>query len=181
MLMTEAIERIAENCLGAATRRAARAITNFHNSLLRPLELSSSQFVLLTEIARAPDQSLAAIAACLTLDESTLNRNLAVLERRGLLRKEGGFGRIGKRAILTADGRELVERAAPVWSWANDEIAAVLSPEELESGRRFLEAIERAADAARTRDEELSPEDRQAHRMALKACTGLAVSRPDAA
>ncbi|MBI1341091.1 MarR family transcriptional regulator [bacterium] len=151
--MIDALNDVARRCIGGVTRRAARSITNFHNSLLRPLELSSEQFFLLTAISQSPDQPLSSIASSLTLDDSTINRNLGVLERKGLVRREGSFGRLGKRVSLTQSGEEVITRALPVWSWANDQLLVGLSEQEIAAGRVFLEALARAADDARARND----------------------------
>jgi DNA-binding MarR family transcriptional regulator len=166
--MGQTLETVAASCVAVAMRRAARATTNFSNALLRGLDLNAAQFGLLAAVGRAPGQSLAALADDLTLDDSTLTRNLTVLERRGLIARRGLPGRGGKQVALTAEGRRLLDDALPVWAWANDQVTAGLSEEELAMGRRFLDAVERAADASRQRFEALSPEERVA--LKLRIC-----------
>lgn len=134
------------DCLAYASRRTARAVTNYMNGLLKPLDLSTAQFGLLMVIAKQPDRSLREISHALVLDESTMARNLAVLERRGLTVAEGGRGRSGKRVALTEAGWDLLAAGAGIWRDANRALAKALPPEDMAAGRRYMDALARASE-----------------------------------
>ncbi len=140
---------IPEECIGRAARRASRAISNHFNDKLRALDLNLAQYGLLVAIGRDPDRTLAAMAHSMALDETTLTRNLAVLQRRGFVDSEGGRGRSGKRVRLTSEGMAMVRRAVIIWRRANRDVTKAFGAAELDKGRAFLARIERAADAAR--------------------------------
>ncbi|MEZ5938498.1 MAG: MarR family winged helix-turn-helix transcriptional regulator [Hyphomonadaceae bacterium] len=133
-------------CLGTNTRCASRTVSNYANALLRPLDLNVAQMTLLAVIAMRPEKTIAAMSENLMLSESTLTRNLTVLERRGLVRSEGGRGRRGKQVELTEEGVDLLERGVEVWRQFNDTLAAEIEPVLLENGRRFLTAVTDAAE-----------------------------------
>ena len=59
------------NCLAYASRRTARAVTNFFNQRLAPFDLNVAQFGLLAAVAKMPGSTLAAIGEAMLLDEST--------------------------------------------------------------------------------------------------------------
>lgn len=140
---------VPDECMGRAARRASRAITNHFNDKLRALDLNVAQYGLLVAVGRDPDRTLAAMAASMGLDESTLTRNLAILQRRGLVAAEGGRGRAGKRIRLTSEGIALVRRAVLIWRRANRQLTQAFGAAELERGRAFLARVETAAETAR--------------------------------
>ena len=75
--LKDALENVGYDCLAFATRRTARAVTNYFNVLLRPVDLNVAQFGLMTAIAKMPGRTLREIGENLILDESSL---LAVKE-----------------------------------------------------------------------------------------------------
>lgn len=114
--------------------------------MLRPVDLNVGQFGLLAVIAKKPERTLREIGEFLILDDSTMTRNLAVLERRGLVHGEGGRGRSGKRVSLTDEGRRLLEAGQPLWEEANRNLAEAVSPRLLEAGKQFLDDLADAAE-----------------------------------
>jgi len=141
------------DCLAYATRRAGRAVTNFFNSKLSPLDLNVAQFGLLAAVAKMPGSTLAAIAEAMLLDESTLARNFVVLERRGLVEALGGRGRGGKQITLTRAGHKLSAEAMAIWLDTNKRLLAELGAKEAAAGRVFLRALGDASEHLKARDE----------------------------
>lgn len=142
---TDALPPSGRDCLAFTARRTARAVTNYLNILLRPFELNVAQFGLIKAIQRMPGCTLREIGEDLILDESTVTRNLTVLERRKLVESEGGRGRSGKRLSITQEGEALILDATVAWRRGNRELLARLSEPEVIAGRNFLEALASAA------------------------------------
>jgi DNA-binding MarR family transcriptional regulator len=109
---------VALPCLCANLRRAARAVTQFYDDVLRPSGLRATQFTLLQALNRAPGISQKGLAQLLEFDSTTLTRTLAFLRRRGWLRSEAGTDRRELRLSLTAAGQREYERAVPYWQSA---------------------------------------------------------------
>lgn len=105
------------------------------------LELNVAQFGLLAAVSRMPGATLAAIGDAMLLDESTMARNFAVMEKRGLVSSEGGRGRGGKQVRLTRAGEKLLTRAGAIWREINRDLAAQLDAKQLAAGRAFLRAL----------------------------------------
>jgi DNA-binding MarR family transcriptional regulator len=145
--LKDALENVGYDCLAFATRRTARAVTNYFNVLLRPVDLNVAQFGLMTAIAKMPGRTLREIGEDLILDESTVTRNLTVLERRNLVKSEGGRGRSGKRMSLTTDGEALMMAASAEWKRGNAAMKANITPEVLAGGIAFLNALTTASGA----------------------------------
>lgn len=140
------------DCLAYATRRSGRAVTNLFNARLAHLDLNVAQFGLLAAVGRMPGATLAAIGEAMLIDESTLTRNFAVMERRGLVEAEGGRGRAGKRLQLTKAGVSLAKAASSIWTRTNKNIAAEFAEAEVAAGRAFLKALGEASERVRARD-----------------------------
>lgn len=144
------IEGLRQTCLVLGVREAARVVTNFTNDQLRPVDLNVAQLGLMSVYSMHPDKNMSAIAEILMLDESTLTRNLLVLERRGLVQSVGGRGRGGKQVMLTPEGMALLESGLKIWGDVNHKLAARLSKRDVEAGRQFLGALIDAADRTET-------------------------------
>ena len=150
------------DCLAYATRRTGRAVTNLFNARLSHLDLNVAQFGLLAAVGKMPGATLAAIGEAMLLDDSTLARNFAVMERRGLVSAEGGRGRGGKQLRLTAEGVKLAKAASTVWVKTNRHLAAQFSEAEVRAGRTFLKALSEASQRLKAKD------DAAAHREARR-------------
>ena len=145
--LKEALENVGYGCMAFATRRTARAVTNYFNLLLRPVDLNVAQFGLMTAIAKMPGRTLREIGDDLILDESTVTRNLTILERRGLVQAEGGRGRSGKRMSMTREGEQLMIAAAIEWKRGNQALKGKVSPELLQAGIEMMKQLTVASGA----------------------------------
>ena len=109
-------------CVCQALRRTARQVTRRYETALRPLGLTMGQFTTLAALLRPDPVPLSALADQLGMDRTTLTRDLAPLERRGLVGSvpSPDDGRV--RAIeLTEAGRTLLDEAIPRWRDAQAE------------------------------------------------------------
>ena len=77
-------------CACITLRRAARAVTAAYDAALAPSGLRVTQFSVLRKLARLGPLPVTRLATGAALDRSTMGRNLNPLERRGLVRIEGG-------------------------------------------------------------------------------------------
>jgi DNA-binding MarR family transcriptional regulator len=109
-------------CAGWNARLAARRITGFLNRRMQGSGLSLAQFGLMAQIASARDDTLGALAQRTGLDQSTLSRNLQVLETSGLIEIAAADRDARRRAVwLTEKGAlsleaSLADCAAPTAS-----------------------------------------------------------------
>jgi DNA-binding MarR family transcriptional regulator len=130
-LVTDAREVI-DTCAGVNVRLAARRITWFLEERMRQTGLSIAQFGLMTHIAAAPDDTIGALAERCGLDQSTLSRNLRLLEREGLVEIVTAEKDLRRRAVwLTEKGASGLEAAIPVWRRAHAALAALIRPEQV--------------------------------------------------
>lgn len=148
------IDEIARSCICLHTRMAARAVTRAYNAALKPLGLEVTQFSLLAAIARTAELeqpgetgaaiSVAELSETLALERTTLVRNLALLERTGLIARQGGDKRRA-RWVLTPTGRAKLDAAVPAWEGAQRGLEATITRPIWDETRRRLRDIRKAA------------------------------------
>jgi DNA-binding MarR family transcriptional regulator len=142
-LVAEAREAV-DACAGWNARLAARRITGFLNRRMQDSSLNSSlslvQFGLMAQIASASNGALSELAQRTGLDQSTLSRNLQVLEAAGLVEIAAGDRDARRRAVwLTQKGAQSLEAGLADWKRAHGELAKRLDPE---AARRLAIAAE---------------------------------------
>ena len=97
-------------------RRAMRDVTQLYEDALAASRLKVTQLPILVALASAGDLSVSALADALSLDRTTLTRNLQLLEDRGLVRTsesdEDGRVRI---VSLTLEGSSVLSAALIDW------------------------------------------------------------------
>lgn len=113
-------------CVCGNLRMAARAVSSIYDRHLRPAGLQASQMAVLWAVAGLKRSAVNEVAKVIAMDETTLLRNLRVLERRGLVSLEVGDDRRQRIVALTADGRATFGAALPGWKQAQKEVARVL-------------------------------------------------------
>jgi DNA-binding MarR family transcriptional regulator len=96
-------------------RRAARAVTHVFDEVMQPSGMTIAQFSLLRTISRAEGVKIKELAARLSLDPTTLTRNLRILTKRGHVKLARGADPRARAVNLTASGRVAMESAVPLW------------------------------------------------------------------
>jgi DNA-binding MarR family transcriptional regulator len=130
-------------CAGWNARLAARRITGFLNRRMQGSGLSLAQFSLMAQIAAARDDTLSELAQRIGLDQSTLSRNLQVLEAAGLVEIATTDTDARRRAVwLTEKGARSLEAGLADWKRAHGELAKRLDPEAARRLALAAEALE---------------------------------------
>jgi DNA-binding MarR family transcriptional regulator len=123
-------------------QRAARVLARRFDEAFRPVELTNGQFSLLMSLNRPEPALMGPVANLLAMDRTTLTAALKPLERRGLVRiQKDQNDRRSRTLILTAKGRDLLARAAPIWHRTHAEIERHLSGTKLDELRAGLMAL----------------------------------------
>lgn len=149
--MTEASDlyhRVETECPAFQARITARALTRYYNACFRPLGITAEQFSLLVGIGGSHEPTLAELAARAGVDATTLSRSVKSLERRDLVRNQGGRGRAGKRLVLTDDGRRLMDESMAAWERARARLAEALGEETSRVAGSVMSRLAVAAQAA---------------------------------
>ncbi|MCR9071262.1 MAG: MarR family winged helix-turn-helix transcriptional regulator [Alphaproteobacteria bacterium] len=109
-------------CTCAAVRVAARRLTQFYDDALRDTGLKVTQYALMANIARMDRPSVTDLADQVSMDRTTLTRNLAPLKRAGLVELEPGPDKRTRSVVLTTDGRRRLDAARAYWRTAEMEL-----------------------------------------------------------
>src|ERR1700722_17676637 len=116
-----------DSCAGWNSRLAARRITLFLDRELAETGLSVGQLGLMAQIAVMPDDTMAALASCAGLEQSTLSRNLRTLEAEGLIEIAMVESDLRRRAVwLTETGAARLESAIAIWRRAHERLSRTL-------------------------------------------------------
>ncbi len=140
----EDMSRVPGTCANYNLRRADRVVTQLYDEMLRPAGLKSTQFTLLTAVRLKEPIAINGLAEALFIDRTTLTRNLRPLQKEGWIGVAPGQDRRVREVSLTAEGREVLEQAYPLWQQAQARIAERLGSERMEHLLGHLAATVRA-------------------------------------
>jgi DNA-binding MarR family transcriptional regulator len=99
---------------------AARAVTRLYDDTLRAVGLRATQLAVLVAVGGDDVVSITALAKFMGMDRSTLTRNLAPLEREGLIRVGNEGWRRSRTVEITKKGRSRLCEAFPLWEKAQE-------------------------------------------------------------
>ena len=109
---------VAATCACFNVRKAARAVTQLYDDLLRPTGLRTTQFTLLMLLRGHGAMSINQLAEAAVTDRTTLTRNLALLQERGLVRVRPGEDARVRLVELSEAGDDAASAAYPLWQRA---------------------------------------------------------------
>ena len=135
--MRAMIDRVASECVAVRLRMLNRVITNIYDDALRPLDLKVSQMNILVAAAKMGTARPVDVCEYLHLDVSTLSRNVERMKARGWLEIVADEDGRSQPFQLTPKGRKLLEKAAPAWSEAQQQVKKAL-------GDGFVEQLNEA-------------------------------------
>lgn len=117
-------------CVLDNARRAARAVSRHYDRLARKVGMTAGQFSVLVAIRQVRERTTADLAERLSMDRTTLVRNVALLERDGLVVSSlAGDGK-AKCFSVTDKGEALLQEALPLWRKAQKDVEELLGTEE---------------------------------------------------
>jgi DNA-binding MarR family transcriptional regulator len=148
LTFTEAAARAGHRCVCFNVRKAARAVTQLYDEMLRPSGLRVTQFSLLMAARGLDSATLKRLARAVGTDRTTLTRNLRPLEKQGLLRVEPGADRRERKVTLTARGERTMAEALPLWEAAQARVTNSFGQERLRRLFAELAALAAAGRAA---------------------------------
>jgi DNA-binding MarR family transcriptional regulator len=137
-------------------RMATRAVTQLYDDVLRPCGLRVTQFGVLAALARLGEASVSQLAATLAIDQTTLTRGIALLERDGLAERAPHADARVKSLRLTARGQKALQAARPLWARAQEIVLRELGKDgwadaQARLGRLMHVALKRRAATRRRR------------------------------
>ena len=136
-----------QNCtLGLLLGRAAILKDRIIDSHMEPYGITAAQFKVLIIMAQFDVDTPAELCRHLSLDSGSMTRMLDRLEQKNLLaRQRSEADRRQVRLVLTEDGQVLAGMLPQIGADAMNQLAAVISPQELQSLEQILKKILLAA------------------------------------
>ena len=127
---TQFYEAINARCCCFNLRKVMRAVTQFFDRYLEGIEIRSTQFTLLVALSSLNAKTLTEIAENLVMVRTTLTRNLKPLEKMELITTIEPLDKRSKAYILTEKGKDLVNKAVPLWEEAQNSIVHSLGDDK---------------------------------------------------
>jgi len=142
-------EDYAPGCTCFYLRSATRRITQVYDDVLKAVGLSVNQYSLLSQLSRNGGISVSAFAEVMSMDRTTLTRNLQPLQAAGWI-VSGSADPAGARAAgtsararlltLTDAGEAKVREALPLWYVAQGRVNELLGAQTQQTLHRSLRA-----------------------------------------
>jgi len=129
--MSKLAEEEGPTCVCGNLRKAARAVTQLYDEVLRPTGLRVTQFGILGATMAMEPVTVTRLAEVTVTDRTTLTRNLKLLERQGLIQVEPGNDRREREVTLTDRGREALAKGYPLWKEVQAKVAKRFGQERL--------------------------------------------------
>lgn len=114
-------------CFAGNLRAAARVVSRRYDTALRDTGLRITQVAVLAQVQRLAPVSLTRLSDELAVERSVIARDVAVLERDGLLSvATDSNDRRARSVTMTREGVRRLRGAAPAWQVAQQELRNVL-------------------------------------------------------
>lgn len=130
------------NCLCAGLRRAARIASRRYDEALAPSGVNVQQFTTLVTLKELGSVTITLLAQTLKLERTATTRNLAVMEKGGLIKRREGEDRRERLVEITDEGRRRLEAAQPLWGRAQRDLIEQIGEPVAHSLLRKLESID---------------------------------------
>ena len=102
-------------CASFNFRRVSRAVTALFDKAIQDSGIRSTQFAILTAIAKTQPVSIGSIADLLVIDATTLTRSLNLLKQLGYVTISPRGAKRQRFLNLTVEGEKALARAVPLW------------------------------------------------------------------
>ncbi len=120
-------------CYCATLRQATRALTTLYDKHLIAAGIKTTQFGILQALDYMGQARNRDLEGTLTMDQTTLTRNLGLLARDGLITVVGRPSGREKAWGLTPAGSALMAKAKPLWEHAQAEIRSRMGAQRTRS------------------------------------------------
>ena len=138
-MITEAMnQRVAKECIAMRVRRLNRIVTKIYDDSLRSLRLRTAQQTILVAISLMKNPTPTDIERRLSLEKSTVSRNVDRMHRRGWVEFVPSDDGRSHYLKLTAKGAKLLRESTLLWSVAQKRAASLLGKEGLTALSRIL-------------------------------------------
>lgn len=130
-MFTEENKKKIKDCACRNLRMTTRVTTLYYDKAFQPIELKSTQFALLADIASRESSTIGQLSEILLMDQTTVTRNIEVLRKSGFIEVRPAEDDARKRCIaITESGRAKLREAVPLWQEAQNKIVEAIGEEK---------------------------------------------------
>ena len=117
--MTEGMRAdLLAQCACFDLRKATRAVSRLYDDRLRSCGLNITQYSMLRTIEYGQQISVSTLSRYMVMDQTSISRALAPLERDRLIRSRAGTDKRTRIVSLTKKGTKFIAKAKPHWDEA---------------------------------------------------------------
>jgi DNA-binding MarR family transcriptional regulator len=131
-------------CASHNLRRAARLVTRHYDRALRPVGITAAQMPILAAISTGTGVSITALSNALDIEASSLSRDLALLEKKGLVRYAEVSDRRARALELTRRGDRTLVKAFKAWKAAHGTLLDEIGEETFDTLLRHTKRVGKA-------------------------------------
>lgn len=128
-------------CMAYNLKKATRAVQSLFDNAFKTVGLEGTQYTVLSHIYVAEPTTLTKLADMMSVDRTTLGRNLKPLEKKGLIDIKTGDDRRARSITLTKYGLEILAQAQPIWKETHEKIKSLLGVENWSSAIANLKIL----------------------------------------
>jgi len=139
------VRACAQSCAAANVRRASRAVTKLYGQFMAATGLEPTQYSLLVACSLTGGATVSKLAEAFVMDRSALARNLAIMQKRGLVKVKPGEDRRTRKVTLTPFGETTLANAMPHWREAQGAVETQFGAERLQKLLSELRELMKAA------------------------------------
>lgn len=118
-------------CLCALIRKAGRVVTKEYDGFLNPIGIKITQYSLLVNIRKDPNLTVSELSEHMRMDQTTITRNLKVLEKSNYLFMVPDHTDKRVRQIhVTKSGKEIIAQTRSSWELAQQNLTQALGSDK---------------------------------------------------
>lgn len=141
--MNQLIEETMCACLHV--RRADRQLSQMFDQYVRPLGIRSTQYGMLKCVDGLPDPFISDIGRFLSMDQTTVTRNIEKLEKAGLVETGPHPDDPRKKKVeLSPTGKDILAKAHPLWEKAQMRVQSRMGEDDYKALLRLLAKLMQA-------------------------------------
>ncbi len=119
-----------QDCIGARIRQLSRKVDSYFRVHLKEIGITENQMTILFALKKMGLIEQGNIGVQLSLERSTVSRNIKLLEKKNLIQKSSNYR---PEIELTSEGGELVAQLTPIWESIMGELYSKLDTSGLDS------------------------------------------------
>ena len=131
-------------CMLNNARKAARAVSRRYDRYARPFGVNAAQFSVLGAVKTGGGKLTSELAVGICMERTTMVRNLALLEKKGLVASAATDSGNGRCFLLTAQGEAMIVKVLPAWRAAQEAFEAEMGPDDWQKALTALRRLSQA-------------------------------------